>query len=303
MSRVIQCRLLVALGILPGLLATIATAAGRPAATVSVCERHIDHCVTQHLVLEARNLDEFLHRATGVRDAELRIELDPGRQTADPGLHLDGRTLPARIRSVTITGGAGGTQLVGSLPLQVLDEQQPDGSASSVSAELPISNYPLRPGDLTAENPGPFVPFDDSGPFELARWPRSGWARFTADASVATTRALRPADTSRMRRWTLEPAAWVWGFLKYDWHAEHRGVSPSSILTPARYRSLAEQPVPGPSAAGRFRLMNLSSEFDAPREYWIDTPRGPPAYAAHSQPASHCRFLARGSPPLSHWYG
>ena len=273
MSCVIQCRLpVVPLAVSLGLLATFTTAAGVPA-TVSVCERHTDRCVTQHLVLTARTLDAFLDRATaGGGDTELRIALDPGRHTADPGLHLDGRALPARVRSVTITGGVGGTQLVGSLPLQAIDESELDERGGSVSADLPVSNYsPFRPSHLTAENPGPVVPFDDSGPFELARWPPSGWAPFTADAIVATAPALRPADTSRMQRWSQEPAAWVWGFLKYGWHAEYRGLS--AIDADTGRIVLAEQPTFGVGAAGRFRLMNLSSEFDAPREYWIDSPR------------------------------
>jgi hypothetical protein len=257
-----------------GLFAPAAPAIRLPLpATVSVCERHTDRCVTEHLAA-ARDLSAFLdHANAGVRDAELRIEFDPGRHTANPGLHLDGRALPARIRSVTITGGVAGTQLVGSLPLQIIDERELDEPGESVSANLPISNSPpFRPSQLTAENPGPFVPFDDIGAFELARWPPSGWAPFTADESAANARALKPADTSRMQRWAREPAAWLWGFLKYDWHAEHRGLS--AIDSDTGRIVLAEQPIFGMGATGRFRLMNLRSEFDAPREYWIDASQG-----------------------------
>lgn len=269
-------RLPVPLVVLLGLIATGSAAAGirLPApAIVSLCERNTERCHTEHLSA-AQDMRAFLDRASaGTRDAELRIVFDAGRHSANPGLLLDGRALPAHIRSVTITGGAGGTRLVGSLPLKAIGEPAIDEYGASVSADLPVSkNPPFRPSQLTADNPGPFVPFDDMGPFDLTRWPQSGWAPFTADAPAVNARAFKPADLSRMSRWAEEPAAWIWGFLKYDWHAEHRGVA--DIDPDTGLINLAEPPALGLGTAGRFRLLNLHSEFNAPREYWIDAPQG-----------------------------
>ncbi len=213
-------------------------------------------------------------------DVELRIELAAGRHLADPGLQLDGRTLPAHIRRVTITGSleGGGTQLVGSRPVIALQDERSAEKAGVVSADIPESDYPpWESGRLSADEPGPIVPFDDAGAFELARWPRTGWASFAGDPSSAL--ALKPDDTSRMRQWAQEPAAWLWGFLKYDWYAEHRRLT--TIDAESGKLVLAEQPVYGIGTAGRFRLMNLRSEFDAAREYWIDVP----AHRIHLRPA------------------
>ena len=240
-------------------------------ASVSLCDLGTQICVTARFPALA-DLRGFVDgSAAGAGDVELRIDLAAGRHLADPGLHLDGRALPKRIRRVTIAGSreGGGTQLVGSRPVQAVHDAGVTEPTGTLSAALPVSNYqPWQPGHLGTDDPGPIVPFDEAGPFELARWPRTGWASFTGDASASLV--LKPGDPSRMPLWAGEPAAWVWGFLKYDWFSEHRGVA--TIDANSGTLVLADPTTYGVGAAGRFRLMNLRSEFDAPREYWIDAP-------------------------------
>jgi len=132
---------------------------------------------------------------------------------------------------------------------------------------------------------------------EPARWPNEGFAAIgelvdrgsvpraaESDMPAAERRieapragAFAPADRERAARWAGaetagERDAWAHGYWNWDWSDEVLPIA--SIDAASGVVRLGMPHRYGLAARGRFRVINILAELDAPGEYWIDRTGG-----------------------------
>ncbi len=114
--------------------------------------------------------------------------------------------------------------------------------------------------------------FFQGKPMTLARWPNTGWARIASvpsgkDGGKFCYEGDRPA------RWADSDDVWLHGYWTWDWAESYEKVQ--AIDTAAK--EIATAPphgVYGYKAGGRFYVLNVLEELDAPGEWYVDRKAG-----------------------------
>jgi hypothetical protein len=218
--------------------------------------------------------------------------------------------LPAGAATVHVRGNGRAT-LAGGFTIERPDWRPPDAAlAGRLPAEarrqarvleLPDAAVgrwpdglagPVHSGHTVAVAAAPTEVFVGGRALVPARWPNVGWAAIERvidigsvprnaepdiPAAQRSSEAPRggsfvPAAHDRLARWSRAHDAWMHGYWNWDWSDELLPVAridPGSCTVtlgmPHRY---------GLAARGRFAIVNLPEELDAPGECWVDRALG-----------------------------
>ena len=150
-------------------------------------------------------------------------------------------------------------------------------------------------------NQAPAQPADETAPW---RWSRAqgGCTRSPLGGSTFAMNTRDNPDALRLLKWRDEADAFVHGYWEWDWGDAYAPVS--RIERRGDTVELSYRDAPTCKAGARWMGVNILSELDAPREYWIDqdnllvylfppeqvpTPRTPPK-KRNGRKLSPCRW-------------
>lgn len=238
----------------------------------------------------------------------LTIHLVPGRHEVARSARF------VNARGLVLAAPDGPAELHGGLRLEAPDwrpcdgalrERLPEAARTHVrSLGLPPDRLaafahgqnglagPVPCGHSVALRPGPSEVFAGGRALQLARWPNDGYAPIAAvldpgsvprdaadDVPVARRKHEPPRgavftieDRARLSHWPANGGFWAKGFWHWDWSDEQIPVA--KVDAAAGTIALSAPHTYGVAAHGRFYVVDLPEELDAPGECWLDRERG-----------------------------